>query len=84
MLCPSFVDWDEPLYLGRLKFLKEKQGFLKTFRYRMPGWLSGLASAFGSGCDPGVLWSPTLGSLHGACFSPCLISAALSVSLMNK
>ena len=33
-------------------------------------------------CDPEVPgWSPTLGSLHGACFSLCL---CLCVSLMNK
>ena len=38
-----------------------------------PGWLSGWASAFGSGHDPGVLGSsPTLGSLCGACFCLCL------------
>ena len=38
-----------------------------------PGWLSGWASAFGSGRDPKVLGlSPTLGSLRGACFSLCL------------
>ena len=35
-----------------------------------PGWLSGWASAFGSGRDPTVLGSsPTLGSLGGSCFS---------------
>ena len=32
-----------------------------------------LSSAFGPGHDPGVPGSsPTLGSLHGACFSLCL------------
>ena len=46
-----------------------------------PGWLRGWASAFGSGCDPGVLGSSsTSGSLWGACFSLCL-SLPLSVSL---
>ena len=36
----------------------------------IPGWLSGLAPAFSSGCDPGDPGSsPTSGSLHGACFS---------------
>ena len=45
-----------------------------------PQWLSGWASAFDSGCGPGVLGlSPTLGSLHGACFSLCL-SLLLCVS----
>ena len=52
------------------------------------GGLSGGASAFGSGRDPAVLGSsPTSlsGSLHGACFSPCLcLCLSLSVSLMNK
>ena len=39
----------------------------------IPGWLSGLAPAFGPGRDPGVQGSsPTSGSLHGACFSLCL------------
>ena len=39
----------------------------------IPGWLSGLAPAFGPGRDPGVPGlTPTLGSLHGACFSLCL------------
>ena len=36
----------------------------------IPGWLSGLAPAFGPGCNPGVPGSsPTSGSWHGACFS---------------
>ena len=47
----------------------------------VPGWLSGRASAFGSGRDPGVLGSAS-GSLQGACFSLCLY-LCLS-SLMNK
>ena len=39
----------------------------------IPGWLSGLAPAFGAGCDLGVPGlSPTLGSLHGACLCLCL------------
>ena len=46
-----------------------------------PGWLSGWASAFGSGHDPRVLGSsPTLGScMEPACPSAC-VSASLSVS----
>ena len=52
---------------------KEKDG--------IPGWLSGLAPVFGPGRDPGVPGlSPTLGSLHGACFSLCLC-LCLSLSL---
>ena len=36
----------------------------------IPGWLSGLVPAFSPGRDPGGPGSsPTLGSLHGACFS---------------
>ena len=54
----------------------------------MLGWLSGQLSAFSSGCDPGVPGSsPTLGSLHRACFSLCLcfcLSVCVCVSLMNK
>ena len=30
---------------------------LKTEQRGMPGWFSGWVSAFGSGCDPGVLGS---------------------------
>ena len=49
----------------------------------IPGWLSGLAPAFGSGRDPGALGSsPTSGSLHGACFSlPLPPSLSLSLCL---
>ena len=49
------------------------------------GWLSGGASALGSGRNPGALGSsPTSGSLQGACFSLCLclcLSLSLSLSL---
>ena len=59
-------------------------GILNGNKKGTPGWLSGCASAFGSGRDPGVLGSsPTLGSLHGACFSLCLclcLSLSLSAS----
>ena len=58
----------------------------------IPGWLSGLATAFGPGRDLGVPgWSPTSGSLRGACFSLCLclclslsLSLIVCVSLMNE
>ena len=47
--------------------------WLLKYISRTPGWLSGCASAFGSGQDPQVLGTnPTLGSLQGACFSLCL------------
>ena len=46
---------------------------LKMLHVGIPGWLSGWASAFGSGCDPGVRGlSPASGSLQGACFFLCL------------
>ena len=53
---------------------------------RIPGWLSGLAPAFGPGRDPGVLGlSPTSDSLHGACSSLCLcLSLSLCVTIINK
>ena len=48
-------------------------------------WFSAI---FGPGHDPGDPgWSPTLGSLHGACFSllMCLcLSLSLSLSLSHK
>ena len=47
-----------------------------------------LSTAFSPGCDHGVPGSsPTLGSLHGACYSLCLclcLSLSLSVSHINK
>ena len=55
----------------------------KTPNWGTPGWLSGWASAFSSGCDPAVPgWSPTSGSPEGACLL-CLC-LCLSLSLMNK
>ena len=59
------------------------QALFKSLCTGAPGWLSGWASTFGSGHDPGVLGSsPTSGSMQGACFylSLCLY---LCVSLMN-
>ena len=51
----------------------------------MPGWLSGWASAFGSGRDPGI-WD--LVPHQAPCGEPAspsaYVSASLSVSLMNK
>ena len=54
--------------------LKGKDNFkIEKEREGIPGWLSGLVPDFSSGRGPGVLgWSPTSGSLHGACFSLCL------------
>ena len=47
----------------------------------IPGWLSGLAPAFGPGRDPGVLGlSPAWGSRHRAYFS-LLLCLCLSLSL---
>ena len=59
----------------------------KIERLRVPGWLSGWASAFGSGCDhdPRVIgWAQLSVSPRRACFSFCLVSASLCVSFMNK
>ena len=50
--------------------------------------ISGWASAFGSGCDPGVLGSsPASGYTQGACFSLCLclcLSVCVSHEKNNK
>ena len=69
---------DEPeteicLYVQSQRTCKTaKVDFLKLYA-GPPGWLSGLVTAFGPGCDPGDPGSsPTSGSLHGACFSLCL------------
>ena len=60
--------------------------FLKKESCGTPGWLSGWMSAFGSGCDPGVLGSrPTSGSWCMEPASPsAYVSASVCVSLMNK
>ena len=66
---------------------KYKQNFIF---WGTPGWLSGWASALGSGCDPRVPGSsPTSSSLHGACFSLrlCLylsLSLCVSHEYINK
>ena len=64
--------------IPRLNDLGARYSMLNQTNFRSlnqgtPGWLSGLASAFSSGCDPGVLGSSfILGSPKGACFSLCL------------
>ena len=59
-----------PLYL--LQSRKPTRG--------IPGWLSGLAPAFGSGCHPGVPGSsPMLGSLHGSLLLHLPMSLLLSL-----
>ena len=52
----------------------------------MPGWLSGWASALGSGCDPGVpRLSTTSDFLHGVCCSLCLCLCSPPFSwIINK
>ena len=61
---------------------------LKILRSGTPGWLSGWASAFGSGRDPGVLGSSaTSGFSPGASFSFCLcicLSLCVSHESINK
>ena len=63
-------------FLGCLVYfgIHLKFPMINIFKIRgIPGWLSGWASTFGSGRDPRFLgWSPTSGSLQGACFSLCL------------
>ena len=55
---------------------------VKTYSSGAPGWLSGGASAFGSGHDPGVPGSsPTSGSLAGSLLLPLPVSLPLSVCL---
>ena len=59
----------------------------KLFHPEMPEWLSGWASAFSSGCDPGVLGSsPTSGSPQEPASPPACVSATLSLCLswINK
>ena len=53
---------------------------------RASGWFIGWASAFSSGCNPGVPGSsPASGSPKGACFSLYLcLCFSLCVSFMNK
>ena len=65
----------EPQALLRMRLLERAS-------VGIPGWLSGLAPAFGPGHDPGVPGSnPMSGSLHGACFALCLcLCLFLSVS----
>ena len=49
-----------------LRSLPKNPGIKTQSFAGIPGWLSGLAPAFGPGRDPGVPGSsPTLGSLHG-------------------
>ena len=63
------------LYIYQTRSLKRNKHFhsLKNKKQGIPGWLSGLAPAFGPGHGPGVPGSsPTSGTLHGACSSLCL------------
>ena len=66
ILVLSFLSW-------RLDFVAFLTALTIFFLLGHLGGSSGWASAFGSGCDPGVLGSsPTSGSLRGACFFLCL------------
>ena len=57
------------------------RGDLRRQVIGIPGWLSGLAPAFGLGPDPGVSGSsPASGFWHEACFS-FLLCLCLSLSL---
>ena len=58
---------------------------LKKNIFGTPEWLSGWASAFSSGPDPGVLESsPELGSHRDPASSSASVSAFLSGSLVNQ
>ena len=85
--CPHFpshlplqtmLTWVRVMVSPHLQIRKLRQG--------IPGWLSGLAPAFGPGRNPGVLGSSAAsGSRHGACFSLCLcLCTPLSESVMKK
>ena len=74
---------------GEIKEIKSNQ--VKIKNAGIPGWLSGLVSAFGPGYDPGVLgsWDQALCQapyMESASPSACVSapSLSLSVSLMNK
>ena len=76
---------DEDNFLGVVPISKS---FIWAFDSQKPGkraaWVAqGFSAAFCPGPDPGEPgWSPTLGSLHGACFSLCLcLCLSLSLSL---
>ena len=63
----------------------KKSNYTKGYFLGTTGWLSGRASAFGPGRDPGVQGSsPISGSQRGACFSCLCFCLSLCVSLMNK
>ena len=70
----------------REQFTSIKDRLLKKYTCRAARVAQQFSAAFGSGCDPGVPGSsPTLGSLHGACFSLCLcLCLSLFLSLMSK
>ena len=66
-----------------LLFINRNKTVFKNSFWGIPGWLSGLAPAFGPGRDPGDPGSsPTLGSrfMEPASPSAC-VSASLSLSL---
>ena len=51
---------------------------LEDENHGIPGWLSGWASAFGSGCDPTV---PGLSPISAPCLEPASPSACVSEPL---
>ena len=74
----------------RIQISTHQNGGIKTAGSKyfvflgIPGWLSGLVDAFDPGHDPGV---PDRGPHQALCIEPALpllVSASLSVSLMNK
>ena len=54
---------------------------IEKLKMGAPGWLSGWASAFGSGCDPGVWdWVPHRGPGEDPASLSAYVAASLCVS----
>ena len=87
---PNYLTWFLQAFVEiQQTFIRMYMFVLKNLKLGIPGWLSGLAPAFGPGRDPGVPGSsPTSGSWHGACFSLCLCLCppplSLCLSWINK
>ena len=80
------LQWNEQI-LRNTKLTKTNHEEIENLN-GAPGWVSGWASAFSSGSDPGVLRSsPTSVSPQGVCFSLCLcpcLSLCVSHIYINK
>ena len=80
--------FDEKMFKNRFKSVDLSLIDLINEKYKagIPGWRSGLAPAFGPGCNPGDLGlNPTSGSwCMEPAFPSAYVSVSLCVSLMNK